>query len=400
MTDIWFRGEPLPPGAVALLIQDAEVQALGEFRRGQAITSFQRRIAISNISFAPTPLPVDLLLRALPQRVRRHAASALKNGGPIPTATWAGIRSVLLGHPDFRHQLRRIERSLSPPRWISDLTTRGRSVLEFEQEALGTALSLAGLEREPIRSWTAPDDPLPFLAGLDHVTLREDHLLVHDMQAFGRWDRTDATGFYSVFEDRTGRKVSVLNINRDRLETTLGADLVYFSARHNAFTLVQYKRMTWHESSRSAVSRDAIYRARSDRNIERQVERMRRVEKVRSSNDGDIAGYRLTPGFCFLKFCRPDVELGTIELSKGFYVDLRLWDLMAATADGGHPTVRYNDNPRHLNNTQFITFVRDGWIGSTGDATARVSRYISESLRSRHSVTLAAAVAGTGADSA
>lgn len=393
VTDTYLRGQMVAAPALAVVVQDAGVAGLGLLERGPAITSFERRITVSQLSLLESPIPMGNLEARLPRRVQQYGAEALRFGGPVTPATWTALRDALMQSPGLRDLITHIERRASPPGWVLESASRSTQVVQQEQDALGLSLSLAGLDRDPLERWTPTDEPAPFLAGLEHTELREDQLLINDMQIFGDWRRLRANGLYSEFSDSQGRRLTVLNVNRHPLETVLGVDLIYYSHRHQAFTLVQYKRMRW-ESRDHGVGRDPVYRPNDDKNIGRQIERMRRVASTADGTSAtSLPDYRLGSMSCFFKVCHPEFDLGSSELSKGMYMDLDLWDLVTAhLANDGSGAISFKKDLRYLNNTEFIGLVREGWIGSRGIATETIQDYVMRTLRSRHSVTLAAAV--------
>lgn len=391
VTDAHLRGQVVAATALAVVVQDGAVVGLGLLERGPAITSFERRIAVSQLSLLEAPVAIGTIEGRLPRRVRQRGGEVLRVGGGVPPATWKALRDVLVHSSEIREVIEHIERRASPPTWVRETTTRSTQVVQQEQDAVGLSLSLAGLDRDPLEQWTPPDEPAPFLAGLEHTELREDQLLINDMQVFGDWRRMRANGLYSEFSDSHGRRLTLLNVNRHPLETVLGVDLIYFSHRHQAFTLVQYKRMRW-ESKDHGVGRDPVYRPIHDKNLGRQIERMRRVASTADGSPAtSLRDYRLGPVSCFLKVCHPEFDLMSSDLSKGMYMDLDLWDLATAhLAVDRRGAISFNKDMRYLNNTEFMGLVREGWIGSQGITTKSIQDYVVSALRSRHSVTLAA----------
>jgi hypothetical protein len=395
VTDSYPWGDPLQAPAIVLVVRENSIVGVGMLERGAKMTTFERRISVGDLELISQPLDIGWLLTRVASRVRRHARETFRVGGPVPPATWLEVRAVLDAVPDLRALIARLDHRAVPPPWVHETDRRARQVLEQEQDAVGLALSLGGLERGALASWAPAEEPLPFLAGLEHVELREDQLLFQDTLVFGDWDRRNVNGLWAEFWSPEGRRVTVMNVNRHPLETTLGVDLIYYSHPHDAFTLVQYKRMRW-ERRTSRVGRDPVYRPAHDRNLARQITRMRRVEKGGGVDPvGRMVDYRLGRSTCFLKVCRPDLDLGASELSRGMYMDLDLWALVLAylSETETNPAISFDRGTRYLTNTEFIDLVRKGWIGSRDVTSAKIMRYVDAELRGRHSVTLATATA-------
>lgn len=398
ITDTWTRGAQIPSSAVALIVQQdrwgdrEQIQGLGLFERGDAVTSFERRISVEFITMFDEPVESEPFVQSLTPRVRTHAADMLDRGGPVPPATWTAMREVLLRDSLTRSVIERFEARTSPPRWV-DSTSRATQIVAFEQDALGLALSLEGLDRRrELQQWVPPSEPAPFLQGLEHSELREDQLLIHDMQRFGDWDRTDINGVWATFSSRNGDHLVVMNVNRHPIETTLGADLIYYSALHKAFTVVQYKRMRRESSS----NREPVYRPAHDRNLTPQLNRMRELEAgMLVTAPRQLNEYRLGTGMCYLKICKPDLHLANSDLAGGMYIGVGMWDLVLERLckPGSYPAITFDRGVRHFSNTMFIDLVQGGWIGSYGEVTTEIERYIARALDNKHSVTLAT---GTG----
>ena len=396
VTDVWPRREPVPSPAIAVILESSPMRlkgegdaivGLGSLRRGAAITTFGRRIGVSDIRLITQPLLVRAVLERLPARTVQTAQRALLGGGRIPPATWAAIRAVLSEHPDLGPLLDELDRRGEElPSWVRE-ETQTQQILTFEYDAVGIALEATGVDRRELRTWVPPQKPAPFLTGIQNTVLIEDQILVHDFERFGDWDRSGANGLSAVFTDRGGRRVHVMNVNRHRLESTIGADLIYYNEPHKAFTVVQYKRMRLESRSAESMSQEPVYRAGNDRNLPKQLRRMSALEAgMRDPRVGSLEELRLGNSMCFLKFCDPRLDLRSDDLVKGMYVSLDVWSMFNRWRGD---KVSYRTMDRYLTNTDFLRLVGDGWIGSAGEVTTVIEAYITGALRNKHSVTLA-----------
>jgi hypothetical protein len=121
---------------------------------------------------------------------------------------------------------------------------------------------------------------------------------------------------------------------------------------------------------------------------------MRAVERVPAPGPpSHLAEYRLGPSTCFLKICRPELDLGASELSKGMYMDLDLWALaLHHLAPSGNPALRFDRDLRYLKQHR-IHRSRSAGMGRVSRCHQQQDRFLHlTALRSRHSVRLAAAM--------
>lgn len=75
--------------SIALLVDRADLVAVGRLVKGSPITTFERRVSLSDISHLQSP--ADLVAQ-VDQRLRRHAETSLDSHGRVPPATWQAIR--------------------------------------------------------------------------------------------------------------------------------------------------------------------------------------------------------------------------------------------------------------------------------------------------------------------
>jgi hypothetical protein len=81
-----------------------------------------------------------------------------------------------------------------------------------------------------------------FLDGVRTVRTIEDQILAETLRCFPAQAILDAPYLALVFS-LGSRKLEVFNVNRARIETSLGVDLLYWNEPFDAWTLLQYKSM-------------------------------------------------------------------------------------------------------------------------------------------------------------
>jgi hypothetical protein len=334
------------------------------------------------------PLRLQWLKESLPaphdEDLQRVIA---QEGGQLPDEIVAELTRVFTGEDRQAWEHLVALAAADPP----ELWHEARSPIPaYEREAIGLALGLAGLDRDPVmRDWTGVIDK-PFLTSLKGYKLLEDRAIEHDARVFGGWQTIGSSVVGATRFEEHGRAVTVINVNRSKLEETLGCDLIYYNEYYDAYVLVQYKRMrrghpTWEY--------------RPDARLAGQLERMRAISKSVAGADASPRQHRFGPDFCFLKLCKPEVEdLFSREMAEGMYLPLSLWDKLTASQqllgrDGG-TVVTYENIDRYLTNTHFIDLVERSWLGSSRVTSAQIGEIVEAALAGDEAVVLASSAGG------
>jgi hypothetical protein len=328
----------------------------------------------------------------LPTTARDKFEPVAARGGQLDAKTTIAVRKVLVDHFSNEAEvwdLAAKEADRQTPRLWSDT---GVPVVAYEREAVGLALQIAGLSRENVLSGWDGDAEAPFLDGITQFRVYEDPAIVYDSTVFGRWKGLGGSVIgVSRFEDR-GRKVTIVNANRNPIEKTLGCDLIYYVHSYNAYVLVQYKRLT-------RATHGWEFRPSSDPKFDDELARMRAIaEPGRVKNDPEH--YRLGENFCFIKFCVPVVSdpFGA-EMARGMYVPLDYFDRLtkAKRLEGprGGAVINFDNVGRWLNASSFVGLVERSWIGARGLTATELTRVLRQSLAAKHSLILAEGDAAT-----
>lgn len=371
-------GDDQPRRQVALLsINDPDrIVCASLMVKGSRVTTTDSSFSFSNfVSFKP-PVDVSSLKEDLPRRVRNNFGI-----GRIPPATWvATIDALKRLRPGEAVRLDALQR-LATTRY-GRLADGVYGVIGLERDATALALTLAGLPRTPILGWTPT--PAPFLLNLPEVRAPEDTSIMNDANYF---PGMEVIRRYQVaVTDFTDGQIvlTIAYANRTAIERTTGVDLVYYNHNYDAYTLVQYKRMTRESNA------DAIYRPTSDASLTRELDRMRALNAVREDAT-TIDQFRLHPGCCFLKLCPPSViDPGSLSLIKGMYFPFDYWELVlsdeSTTGDRGGTAITYRSAGRYLTNDLFAQLVQGGWIGSRTTLSEQLSATIRDALDMNRSI--------------
>ena len=390
VTDTVHRQLMLPSDALALILQGDHILGIGRLSPVGTFYTFERVIRVEEIELLPGDgIPISTVLPSLSTRIRHHAIQRLKYGGMVPEVTWNELQAVICQlSTSIAEYVRRANSSKDKPSWFSDRTAVARCIIEHERDAVGLSMKIAGSELASFRKWSPKAIPEPFLAGLEHIEVTEDALIQNDMGVFGNWNFSNSHGLMSRFSAVDGNSLTVINANRHSLETTLGADLIYWNHRYKSFVIVQYKRMRPPRTS----GQQATYYPDSDRHLPKQVAQMKKLESGELGLPSSQQDYRLGRGFCFIKVCKPIIDFRKVSLSVGRYIGIDIWTLQEEEARNRMSpfTITMDSDNRYMTNTSFADLVGKEWIGSYGDKTNLISQYINEALSGGRSVTLAA----------
>lgn len=354
---------------------DEAVEAIALVSRGGAVATRKVRIRIDEISEIEPPLQLTEIQAALEPKFARHMRH-----GMLAEETGNRVLAALEElRPELAGPLATLRARVRPP---VVRRTKATHTLALERDAVGLAMDLASI---PLRDTLPPVDASApergFLRNLENVVLREDAIVDHDATVFDGWDLGGrvSTGIARFVDG--DHELVVMNANRTPIENVLGVDLVYYHETYDAFVLVQYKRM------KQDKNRKWFYRP--DSNHAKEMARMKKIPS-QAAKPVDALNFRLNYGPCYFKLCPSKHEDGfTPGLIKGMYLPIEYFEAIDARGPRGGEVYGYETVPRHLNNTQFIDLVRDGWIGSAGEVSKDLQALIESLVGAGDSVVLA-----------
>ena len=364
-----------------------EIHFAAVMRRGQKAASLKWLVSFDAMEAFDPPLEFSDLSDLLDLRVSELLTpKAGSKGYQFSDSSWMQIRDAIDAMQSEVDLLAK-EQELKQRRPRAP-TTSGEPVVEYEHDAVGMALGMAGIDRKPILKRWAGSDAAPFLTGLDEFKLLEDRMVDFDASVFGEWRRQPSSVVGLASFQQNGRQLTIINVNRTDVEHALGVDLVYYNHHFGAYVLVQYKRMGKKGSGSG-------HEYRPDSQLESELRRMRSLGRAATAASRP-SEYRLNDSGMYLKLCPSTTRsLGASDLIRGMYLPLEYWDLALASnltlGERGGRVVTFENIGRHLSNSQFIDLVGSGWIGSRGLASNRVTGIVRASLSGRKSVILAEA---------
>ncbi|MFB7558991.1 hypothetical protein [Streptomyces brevispora] len=413
--DLWPKGRHL----LLIASEDAygrfEITRLGRSARGKRAADKEQQLRVTQVRPLRRPLPISELLKHVPDRLRRH----LVEDGQQTPGTGGAIRALLLElRPELTEIVSLIENATEP--WHFGSTRAGQE-LALQRDATLGATRMAGFQASGLAEWDPPaedlyDDSVPpqFLdlvtgstqgtAWAERPDVRlprppehprpveaqpalEDHLITHDTTTMLGW-LSEATSHVAWREFREhGRTLLVANANRTAAESLLGCDIIFYNVSRHSLVLVQYKKLD--------AEKGGFYYPNSDRNLAKELIRMRSLDRYAEMQRGVGDEQRLDTSPSWIKLCHPRSLLPhTSEMVHGMYFSRKQFESLrddARLKDGRQGAVRfgYKNVPGYLDNTLFTRLVESGQIGTTGTSTDLVRQQVIRSFRGQRSLVLA-----------
>lgn len=369
--------------------------ALG--RRANRAGSGMDRLELRNLRPLPGgPVTISELVDDSPGRLRRHLDDRLRFGGELPEKTAEAFVEAMLTR---RPGLAKLMKAYRPRarKWAAALDERSAENLGFQKDSLGLALQAAGIDRGLLLNWMPPERgerPSSFLDGMTSSEFIEDQMISADFSSLPGYAGFDGAHKASkVFQDPSDpkKRLTVIMANRHALEMQTGCDLIYYQEQYKSFVLVQYKRMD--NTIDPATFR---WSTNPDDQLMKELSRMDETLNHLSSCDRDDEpdAFRFIENPFLLKFC-PKVLFDPEDkgLFKGIYLPLDLWKRLSVhdrtLGPKGGRVLTYENVGRRLNNTEFLTLLENGWIGTTPPQSIALERIIKSILETGKTVTYA-----------
>lgn len=378
---------------IALLsLSPGEITHIARAKRGRSSATSRRRLNLIRSIALKGAISIDALLGHLPTALRDRVRGVIEGGGLIPPKQWALVQEILV---EAYEEAGRAIDQLVPfrERMVDEMSPAARETMALEHEAVAAALRFAGFdetEREEKIAWNPSESRFTasFLDGLNAVPLREDTMIQNDLQIVPGFERLDQTKFGAVRFENADTRLILIHANHQRLEETLGVDLIYYNDTFHSFVCVQYKAME-HEHT------GAVFRFPQD-DLTKEVARMDAALKLLGSiaRNPEPHGFRLSDNPFFLKFCpRVVFEPDKPDLIRGMYLPIEYWRILEQHPSTLGPRqgrrLTFENAGRHFDNTGFINLVAKGWIGSNTAQSAVLGDIVNAILGGQRSVTLA-----------
>lgn len=395
--------------SIALLSFSPEtIDYISLAKKGKRVVTSKNRVEFSSI-VSLDALPLVSIERYLDTKLSRFfIRSSQGSGGAIPKVTWKAVLDAIKNErPNVSSE---IDRLISLTKYAGVRLYGGRTdILAQEREALGVSLDIfsggASLRNQVLSQWAPLEDDVEdlnendaiatlnftqssmpsFLRGLPERFRQEESAIQHDLM---NWDDETAVHIEGISHFEQGnRQLSIVYANRNSLEKTLGVDLIYCNEAFNQFVLVQYKIM----KKESGVQ---VYRP--DEQFRKELKRMDKFYSRYGEGELPIndTEFRFNPdGFFFKLVPNKGLIAASGELSKGMYLSREYVHFLLGpngpTGPKGGSVINFENASRYMSNSEFISNVRLGRLGSFGS----VSQCISEIIRAYYETGMAVMVA-------
>lgn len=355
--------------------------ALGRVRSSPRPTTTDDRIVITE-SLLIDPLSVAALISATVTPNRREVRAASRTQAAALNDAAAESLVDALGR--LRPDLLPIIENLRRGRDAEAIQGEAGEVLVMERDAVRLAMSIAGLDPSPLQEWNGLSRN-GFLASLAYST-PEDVLVSHDASRFPDWTAEPGGRPDWIAYGDGQNHMRIGNVNKTKLENTLGVDLIYHHLEADTLVLVQYKRM------RKDARGEWFYRP--DKQLHEELDRMRPYDR-RGMIDDSARTWRLHPRGFVIKLVRQPTEFDprSDRLLPGLYLPLEYFDELLVDdrtlTKRGARRLGYDTIDRYLTGDLFVDLVRQGWIGTRGLTTRAIGNLIEAAVGAGRSVIVA-----------
>lgn len=370
---------------------EGRVQYIGDGHRGVRAGTGMRRLNISALTKMSAPFLLDKALELLPKVYREPVARRLLSGGVLTANQFSALADALLQGGGQLAELVARYSALRAER-IAALSPKERNQLAYQKEALGAALSFAGMERKVLQEWEPPvlGEAESFLSGLPQVRAREDAIIANDLAVVPGFNFVkEVVSGAALFENKAGTRLTVVLANRLPLEQLTGADLIYYNESFKSFVLVQYKAM------QRTAGENVVFRL-PDSQLDAEISRMQSLISALQAGARaiDAKDFRLAWNPFFIKLCPRELfQPDDSSLWRGMYIPIDKWALLVGSADivgqKGGRGITFDNVGRYMDNTTFINLVANAWIGTHKDQSALLESAIRDTVASGRAVVLA-----------
>lgn len=224
--DLHRRGGPRLPCLIGF--SPGELSHFGSLSVGNKAAEGRKRVNVSGADELPFPLRIAQLVDAITAPHKTEVQTKLRQGGLIgATAAKKLLDSIRRINPELANAIEQI--SLEQAR-IEALPDQMQNALALEKEMVSAALEFSGIGKAAVTTWHLPkDEKSSFLDGLGEVRLRENAMIVHDMNLVPGFELIRRVGYSAALFEDGNTRLSVVLANHLKLEEQLGGDLIYFN---------------------------------------------------------------------------------------------------------------------------------------------------------------------------
>jgi len=387
-SDVVHSQNKCPSKGIAFVSFDGEnISYVMIYKKSGRVATRIDRLTFTKPFQLEQPLSIDDIHNTIPDKLQRYFERQTSIGISVfsPKVYQALNDYIRNINPSLLTRINQLQNEISGT--LTKYRGNSAEIIAHEKDAISLALRISGFTDYDIPAWNQYSDTAPFLKGYDNVVIREDPMVIHDSQVFGDWGKISQFVVGAAVFFKEGHKLTIMNVNRHKIEETLGVDLLMYHHTYKSYVLIQYKRMIKDGESLSYRLGDISYKAEIGR-----MESFQRKSQIITESKPD--DYRLNDEFFYFKLCPADIkEPMSTKMIPGMYLPLSYWKLLlssdATLGERGGRKISYGNLDRYINNTLFIELLQSGWIGSQVSDTELITKQIQESIAGNHSLVLA-----------
>ena len=387
-SDIISSGQKIPEQGIAFLsFDDIGIKYVMTYKKSGRVATYSDRITFRN----PIPIESSIILADIINYLSPNVKAHFRKQTEYHISVFSNkveiefLNYIQVTRPEIFDEINRLKLKLQNNK--PNYSPKAEDIIAQEKDAVNLVFKMFNFEESDIPVWGSDDNTAPFLRGYKNVTIREDPIVNHDSHVFGDWIEIGQFAQGAVEFEKENQRITIMNVNRQPLEKTLGVDLLIYHHTYQSYILIQYKRMI--------KENDAYVYRPTDSSYKSEILRMNNFRKsLNHSLDNSIENYRLNKELFYFKLCQAKIEnTNSNKMVAGMYIPLDLWNLLlddiSTEGPKGGRQLTYNNTARYFNNTQFINLAQNGWIGSKIDDYNKITEVIMASINSDNSLLLA-----------
>ena len=388
-SDVFSSYDKVPNKGIAIVSFDNHnINCITTYKKTGRVATQKYRITVRNLFILKKEITVDNIEIKLSSKIKNHFKRQTK--GHVTTFSEKVCDGVLgyysKEHPDIYKEIELLNQRIE--NFIPKYSKKAEEIVAQEKDAVNLVFKMFDFNESDVPVWISNDNSAPFLKGYDNTTIREDPMVNHDSQVFGDWSKVGQHAQGAVEFIKENQKITLMNVNRQPLEKTLGVDLLIYHHTYQSYIFIQYKRMTKETDLYIYRPTDSTYKA--------EIERMNSFMETVNLNatNKSLENYRFNNDLFYFKLCPAKIENShSNRMIGGMYLPLELWSVLleddCTNGPKGGKQISFKNTGRYFNNTQFINLAQNGWIGSKIEDFDNVTDIIMASINSDNSITLA-----------
>lgn len=388
-SDVISSYHKIPKKGIAIVSFDSHnITCITTYKKTGRVATQKDRITFRNPVILKNEITIDAVEIKLSPKIKNHFKRQTE--GHVTAFSEKVCDGILeyfsKEHPEIYEEIRILNQRIE--NIIPKYSKKAEAIVAQEKDAVNLVFKMFDFNESDVPVWSSNDNTAPFLKGYNKTTIREDPMVNHDSQIFGDWSKIGQHAQGAVEFTKENQWITIMNVNRQPLEKTLGVDLLIYHHTFQSYIFIQYKRMTKETDLYIYRPTDATYKSE----IERMTSFMETVNL--KTADKNLANYRFNNDLFYFKLCPAKIENShSNRMVSGMYLPLELWTVLLKDecSDGpkGGKQLSFKNTGRYFNNSQFINLAQNGWIGSKIDDFEKVTDIIMASINSDNSLILA-----------